>query len=226
MKILTPWTQNTLMNYTRQSLFHFCLRHWKQYFLVRCETPTDGWTDGFQFFFCVSMFHPFQTKSPCHIEGWETHTSVLTPQLPQYDTWQMDTHMSEPQYAHCLSHSLYIHTMAHTHATHILSVHRNLLACQLWKARESSGKITMPWISFWQLIWSENNRDSKPFQWRVGCIISFLIMWMTCNLRIKCCARCHGFCLRYKQYEKTWVSHPGNCTFKLRPEMWSSLVMW
>lgn len=95
-------------------------------------------------------------------------------------------------------------------------------------ALENSGKITMPWISFWQLEWLENNRDfiSKPFQWRVGCIISFIIMWIICNLSIKCCACCHGFCLWYKQYEKTWVSHPGNCTFKLRPEMWSSLVMW
>lgn len=116
-----PRTQITLMNYIRQSLFRFCLCHWKQYIPVRCETPTDRSTDRFPFFFFVCLFHPVQTKRPCHSEGWET------PQLPQNNTWQLDTHMSEPQYADCLSHSL-----------------RNLLACQLWKTWERSSARVHP----------------------------------------------------------------------------------
>lgn len=45
----------------------------------------------------------------------------------------------------------------------------------------------MPWMSFWQLIHLENNQDtiSKLFQWTVGCIISFIIMWMIAHMQFQ-----------------------------------------
>lgn len=142
------------------------------------------------------------------------------------------SHMSEPQYTHCLS----ISVTQSPYSQHMCeSTHKHLpfSPCleTCWPA--STGKLgkdhllefIMPWISFWQRVRLENNQDtiSKPFEWTVGRIISFIIMWKTVYMQFTdrvLCACFHGSCLWYKQTARTWVSHPANSTFKLRPQMW------
>lgn len=119
-------------------------------------------TDWFPFFiFCVSV-PPFSDK--------ET--------LPQW--WLRETHVSVTPH----------HNTILENWTLICLRHNMLIVCQTlsetcWLA--SSGKLgkdhlpefTLPWISFWQLTQLENNQDtiSKPFQWRVGYITSFINKW-------------------------------------------------
>ena len=82
----------------------------------------------------------------------QKHRSGLTSQLPQHNTWQMDTHMvcaTICSLSVCLIVStltayvlVYTHTHTDTHTPPILSVLRNLLACQHWKTwKRSSARV-------------------------------------------------------------------------------------
>lgn len=98
---------------------------------------------------------------------------------------------SEAQYSHCLSVSVTQYPYTQLMCAH---AHTLLLApCSETCRLASSGKLgkdhllefIMLWTSFWQLTDLENNQDtiSKPFQWTVGCIISFIIMWMIAHMQ-------------------------------------------
>lgn len=111
--------ENPLMNQPR-TLSLFVLRHRIWCFHMKCETPTDGWTDTFHFFFSIPPFLDKDTlpqQRPWdERQSWihNYHNTVL-------DKWTLT----------CLSHNklivphkVSILTAPQTHTTPILSTHK------------------------------------------------------------------------------------------------------
>lgn len=142
--------------------FTFVLRHRIQYSHIKCDSPTDGWTDTFHFFVSIPPFLdretlPQQSQSRIH----NYHNTVL-------DKWTLT----------CLNHNklivphkVSILTAPQTHTTPILSTHKKSVD---FPALEKSGKLI---CYIWQqrMTGEQSRYYCKIFQ-RSARIISLQIM--------------------------------------------------
>lgn len=147
--------------------FTFVLRHRIQYLHIKCESPTDGWTDTFHFFVSIPPF--LDRETPPQQRLWDArqsrihnyHNTVL-------DKWTLT----------CLNHNklivphkVSILTAPQTHTTPILSTHKKSVD---FPALEKSGKLI---CYIWQqrMTGEQSRYYCKIFQ-RSARIISLQIM--------------------------------------------------
>lgn len=150
-----------------RQLFHFCLRHRIQYTPVKCETPTDGWTDTFHFFVSISAL--LDKDSPPQQRRWDTRQSEIHYHNTVLDKWTLT----------CLSHNKLIVP----HKVSILTASQTQLLFSLhtktsviFPVLEKSGRLI---CYIWQqsMTGEQSRYYCKIFQRRAR-IISLQIMWV------------------------------------------------